>query len=89
MVNSSVHGIIIFIVFDVEFVYIYIYIQCDLLFSHRCKKVYDGVTHAAKLYPNAYIIMILIGTLKGKLQFLRCNGCLTKSFLRYFDRSFF
>ncbi|XP_063977001.1 trimeric intracellular cation channel type 1B.1 [Diachasmimorpha longicaudata] len=32
---------------------------------YRCKKVYDGVTHAAKLYPNAYLIMILIGTLKG------------------------
>ena len=31
----------------------------------RCKKVYDGVTHAGKLYPNAYLIMILIGTLKG------------------------
>ncbi|KMQ91274.1 trimeric intracellular cation channel type b [Lasius niger] len=30
-----------------------------------CKKVYDGVTHAGKLYPNAYLIMILIGTLKG------------------------
>lgn len=40
------------------------------ILSHRCKKVYDGVTHAAKLYPNAYIIMILIGTLKGKLQLL-------------------
>lgn len=34
----------------------------------RCKKVYDGVTHAGKLYPNAYLIMILIGTLKGLLQ---------------------
>lgn len=32
---------------------------------YRCKKVYDGVTHAAKLYPNAYIIMIIIGTIKG------------------------
>ncbi|KAG5332816.1 T38BA protein, partial [Acromyrmex charruanus] len=30
-----------------------------------CKKVYDGVTHAGKLYPNAYLIMILIGTFKG------------------------
>jgi len=30
-----------------------------------CKKVHDGVLHAAKLYPNAYIIMVLIGTLKG------------------------
>jgi len=35
------------------------------LFFYRCKKVYDGVTHAGKLYPNAYLIMILIGTLKG------------------------
>nr|CAD7394244.1 unnamed protein product [Timema cristinae] len=35
------------------------------IFYYRCKKVYDGVSHAAKLYPNAYIIMILIGTLKG------------------------
>lgn len=34
-----------------------------LLFS--CKKVHDGVLHAAKLYPNAYIIMVVIGTLKG------------------------
>lgn len=28
-------------------------------------QVHDGVTHAAKLYPNAYVIMIIIGTLKG------------------------
>lgn len=32
---------------------------------YRCKKVYDGVTHSAKIYPNAYLIMIMIGTLKG------------------------
>ncbi|KAK9685233.1 TRIC channel [Popillia japonica] len=32
---------------------------------YRCKKVYDGVSHAAKVYPNAYIIMVIIGTLKG------------------------
>ncbi|KAI5636069.1 TRIC channel domain-containing protein [Phthorimaea operculella] len=32
---------------------------------YRAKKVYDGVSHAAKLYPNAYVIMIIIGTLKG------------------------
>lgn len=32
---------------------------------YRAKKVYDGVGHAAKLYPNAWIIMIIIGTLKG------------------------
>jgi len=43
---------------------------------YRCKKVYDGVTHAAKLYPNAYLIMIIIGTLKG-------NGA---GFLKLFER---
>lgn len=31
----------------------------------RCKKVHDGVTHASKIYPNGYIIMICIGTVKG------------------------
>lgn len=32
---------------------------------YRAKKIYDGVSHAAKLYPNAWVIMIIIGTLKG------------------------
>ncbi|KAL0820361.1 hypothetical protein ABMA28_006255 [Loxostege sticticalis] len=32
---------------------------------YRAKKVYDGVSHAAKLYPNAWVIMIIVGTLKG------------------------
>ena len=36
-----------------------------LLSSYRAKKVHDGVTHAAKLFPNAYIIMIAIGAIKG------------------------
>lgn len=31
----------------------------------RAKKVHDGVTHAAKLFPNAYIVMIVIGAIKG------------------------
>jgi len=31
----------------------------------RCKKVHDGVVHAAKVYPNAYLIMVIIGTVKG------------------------
>lgn len=33
----------------------------------RCKKVNDGVIHAAKIYPNGYIIMIIIGTIKGDI----------------------
>ncbi|XP_031618863.1 trimeric intracellular cation channel type 1B.1 [Contarinia nasturtii] len=40
-------------------------IACAMKEIYRCKKIHDGVTHAAKLYPNAYIIMIIIGTLKG------------------------
>ena len=36
-----------------------------LLSSYRAKKVHDGVTHAAKLFPNAYIVMIAIGAIKG------------------------
>lgn len=35
------------------------------LVYYSCKKVHDGVLHAAKLYPNAYIIMVIVGTLKG------------------------
>jgi len=31
----------------------------------RAHKVHSGVLHAAKVYPNAYLIMILIGTAKG------------------------
>ena len=31
----------------------------------RCKKVHDGVAHAAKVYPNGYLIMAIIGTVKG------------------------
>ena len=41
---------------------------CNLilqLLHFRAKKVHDGVTHAAKLFPNAYIVMIAIGTIKG------------------------
>lgn len=44
----------------------------------RCKKVHDGVDHAAKIYPNAYLIMIIIGTIKG-------NGA---GYLRLVERLF-
>ncbi|KOB68472.1 Transmembrane protein 38A, partial [Operophtera brumata] len=27
---------------------------------YRAKKVYDGVSHAGKLYPNAWVIMIIV-----------------------------
>ena len=31
----------------------------------RSRKIYDGVGHALHLYPNAYIIIVLVGALKG------------------------
>jgi len=36
----------------------------------RCKKVHDGVVHAAQVYPNGFIIMIIIGTIKGIIDSL-------------------
>ena len=36
--------------------------QCT---KFRAKKVHDGVTHAAKLFPNGYIIMLAVGAVKG------------------------
>jgi len=32
---------------------------------YRCKKVYDGVSHAAKLFPNAWLILFITGLVKG------------------------
>ncbi|XP_026473217.1 trimeric intracellular cation channel type 1B.1 [Ctenocephalides felis] len=62
---------------------------------YRCKKVYDGVTHAAKLYPNAYIIMIIIGTLKGngagftKLMERLIRGAWTPTSVEFMQPSFY
>ena len=30
----------------------------------RAKKVHDGVVHASKIYPSAYVIMIIVGAVK-------------------------
>jgi len=38
---------------------------CGLKEVQRASKVYGAVNHTAKLYPNAYIIIVLIGTIKG------------------------
>ncbi len=32
---------------------------------YRAKKVLDGVSHAGKMFPNAYVVMIIIGAVKG------------------------
>jgi len=33
--------------------------------TQRAHKVYHGVTHTAKLYPQAYLLIVFIGTVKG------------------------
>ena len=42
----------------------------------RTKKVFDGVTHALKVFPNGYLIALMVGTVKG-------NGA---GFLKLFER---
>jgi hypothetical protein len=31
----------------------------------RVRKVYDGVAHALHIYPNSYVIVVLVGCMKG------------------------
>ena len=41
-------------------------LTCEALKEvYRAKMVHDGVGHAAKLFPNAYLVMITIGVVKG------------------------
>ncbi|UYV65627.1 TMEM38B [Cordylochernes scorpioides] len=48
----------------------------------RCKKVHDGVSHAVRVYPNGYLIMIIIGAVKDLVV-----GTGTGSdFMRIFER---
>lgn len=49
---------------------------CMLKEVQRAHKVYHGVIHTAKIYPNAYVIIILIGVIKGN------GGGIMKNFER-------
>jgi trimeric intracellular cation channel len=31
----------------------------------RSRKIYDGVSHALHLYPSSYVIIIVVGAMKG------------------------
>jgi len=61
---------------------------------YRAKKVHDGVTHAAKLFPNAYIIMIAIGAIKGngsgfvKVAERLCRGVWTPTAVEFLVPNF-
>lgn len=32
---------------------------------HNCKAIYQGILHASKIFPDSYVIMALIGIVKG------------------------
>lgn len=52
-------------------------VTCEALKEvYRAKMVHDGVSHASKLFPNAYLVMVIIGCIKG-------NG---EAFIRIFER---
>ena len=41
-------------------------VLCGFKEVQRAHKVYHAVSHTAKLYPNSYLVIIIIGTVKGK-----------------------
>jgi len=69
LLSTVVWYVIFYSPFDVGykfFKFLPIKVICAALKEiYRAKKVHDGVTHAAKLFPNAYIVMIAIGAIKG------------------------
>lgn len=40
-------------------------VLCGLKEVQRTRKIFDGVNHAQHLVPNAYIIIVIIGAIKG------------------------
>ena len=52
------------VIYTVDCLYTYTFMY-RFVFFPRAKKVYDGVNHASKMFPNAYLIMIIIGAVKG------------------------
>ena len=40
-------------------------VLCVLKEVLRVRKVYEGVAHALHIYPNSYVIIVLVGCMKG------------------------
>ena len=80
LLATSVWYVIFYLPFDVGYKvmkFLPIKMMCEALKEvYRAKQVHDGVGHAAKLFPNAYLVMIIIGAVKG-------NG---DAFMRLLDR---
>lgn len=32
---------------------------------HNCKVIYQGITHSARVFPGSYIVMIIVGIVRG------------------------
>ena len=45
-------------------------VLCGFKEVQRAHKVYHAVSHTAKLYPSSYLVIIIIGTVKGKNMIL-------------------
>jgi len=69
LLATSVWYVVFYLPFDVGYKalkFMPVRLMCEALKEvYRAKMVHDGVSHAAKLFPNAYLVMIIIGTIKG------------------------
>jgi len=69
LLATAVWYVIFYLPFDFGYKalkFIPVKMVCEALKEvYRAKQVHDGVGHAAKLFPNAYLVMIIIGAVKG------------------------
>ena len=69
LLATGVWYVIFYLPFDVGyrlFRFLPVKVACAALKEvYRAKKVHDGVSHAAKMFPNAYVVMIVVGAVKG------------------------
>ncbi|CAG0919355.1 unnamed protein product [Notodromas monacha] len=68
-VATAVWYMVFYAPFDVGYYIVSILpVKCVLAVMkevYRCKKINDGVVHASRLYPQGYLPILIVGTLKG------------------------
>ncbi|CAG0924582.1 unnamed protein product [Notodromas monacha] len=74
-VATAVWYMVFYAPFDVGYYIVSILpVKCVLAVMkevYRCKKINDGVVHASRLYPQGYLPILIVGTLKGVLCYSR------------------
>jgi len=98
LLSSIVWYLIFYSPFDVGFKFfkfLPVKVVCAALKEiYRAKKVHDGVVHASKIYPSAYVIMIIVGAVKGngpgfvKILERLCRGVWTPSSVEFLAPNF-